>query len=614
MGEKGFNIEKIKNLKLPGYRNIKTSLGVFICVILYTLIGRENVIFAVLSVIICMQDDTEKTWSEGMARLNGTIVGAIFGTIFVFLNFDNLFFITEYIVMAIGLVIFIHICTIFNLKKSIAIGAIVYLVIVLGANEDPIMYSLNRTIDTLVGIILAFLINKYTFAKKSKKLKKHEGEKLNYTEAIKHIQSQNTYGMKLDLHRIEKLLKHLGNPEKNLNFVHIAGTNGKGSTSSFCFHILKETGKKIGLFTSPYIQRFTERIRINDFEIKEEEITRITSEIISIVDNYEESEEKPTWFEIVTAIAFVYFNEQKCDVVVLEVGLGGNLDATNVIPKSLVSIITAIGYDHMNVLGNTLEEIAEKKAGIIKPKGKVVAYPQAENIIEVFREKANKENATLTVIDEKNIQPVTHGIDGQTFNYKDMQNISISLLGDHQVYNAITAIEGILQTGLATEEQIREGLKKTVWPGRLELLSKEPLFFLDGAHNTQGVESLVRNLKALCPNEKFTFIVGVLNTKEPNEMIKLVKELAESFICVTPENDRALKAEELAEIITASYSGDDKESLARNEKNIFNQTNIEVYAAKSVYEAIGYAKAKQKPICAFGSLYYIGKVRDYFEK
>ena len=584
------NIKKfdLKNIKLlPGYRNIKTSLGVFVCVLLYTIIGREGAAFAALSVIICMQEDSQKSVSEGLSRLLGTILGAVFGTIFMFLDFDDFHFLAEYALMAAGLVIFIHVCTILNIRRSIGIGSVVYLVIILGAGQDPILYSINRTIDTAVGITVAVLINKYLWQRP-----KENTEKMNYSEAIKHIQSQNTYGMKLDLYRIEKLMNHLGNPHHDLQFVHIAGTNGKGSTSSFCFHILKETGKKVGLFTSPYIQRFTERIRIGDTEIPEEEVTRITEKIISIVDKYPADVEKPTWFEMVTAIAFVYFSEQKCDVVVLEVGLGGNLDATNVIPKSLVSIITAIGYDHMNVLGNTLEEIAEKKAGIIKPNGIVVAYPQAKNIIEVFKEKADKENATLTAVNSQEITLKTYTLKGQTFDYKDLTDLEIGLLGDHQIYNAVTAIEGILQANLATEEQIRTGLAEAKWPGRLELLSEEPLFFLDGAHNTHGVESLVKNLKILCPNEKFTFILGVLSTKDPNEMIKIVKDIAKSFVCVTPENDRAMQAEDLAKII--------------------KEEGLTAYVAKSVEEAIGYAKAKDNPICAFGSLYYIGKVRNYF--
>ena len=575
----------VKNIKLPGYRNIKTSIGVFICVLIYSWLGRDGTIFAVLSVIICMQDNSRKSVTEGIGRFLGTILGATFGTIFVFMNFDRFNFLIEYAFMTIGLVLLIHLSSLLNLKRSIGIGAVVYAVIVLGADSSPFMYSINRTIDTTIGIVIAVLLNKYFL--------KPKGDIMNYEEAISHIQSQNTFGMKLDLYRIETLMKHLGNPQDKLKFVHIAGTNGKGSTSSFCFHILKETGQKIGLFTSPYIQRFTERIRVNDEEIPEEEVAKITEKIVKVVNKYPKNEERPTWFEIVTAISFVYFYEQKCDIVVLEVGLGGNLDATNIIKESLVSIITAIGYDHMNVLGNTLEEIAEKKAGIIKKGGNAVVYPQAENILNVFRDKAEKENANLNIVNENNIERISYSLEGQTFNYKNMKNLEISLLGEYQVYNAVTAIEALEK--IVSEEQIREGLKKTTWAGRMELLSKTPIFFLDGAHNTHGVLALAENLKTLLnlkKDEKIVFILGVLKTKDPTEMLRIIKDIADTIVCVTPNNDRAMSSEEL--------------------KDLVNKEGIQSYKADSIEEAIGFARAKNLPICAFGSLYYIGAVRDYF--
>ena len=420
---------------------------------------------------------------------------------------------------------------------------------------------------------------------------------MSYDQAIEYLNNRKVFGQKLGLERIEKLMLHLGNPQKQLRFVHIAGTNGKGSTSSFVFHILKEAGLRVGLFTSPYIQRFSERIQVCDEEITQDEIALILSLIKRIVDVWDLDEE-PTWFEMLTAMCFVHFRNKFCDIVVLEVGLGGDIDSTNVIDESEVSIITTINYDHMEILGNTLQEIAQKKAGIIKQNGVVVVYPQDKDIIKVIENTANSQAAKMAVVAEADIVPKTHTLQGQTFLYKNIE-YNTKMLGTHQVYNASVAIEAVhnLANIDISTEQIQTGLTKTTWPGRMELLSTDPFFLLDGAHNIQGVINLIANIKILFPNKKPIFIVGFLAHKEYKKMIEQTIPLAKSFIAVTPINPKALNATELSDYIISQGA------------TATHATSID----SAIDMAIDIARGEQDTfVCAFGSLYYIGLVRDYF--
>ncbi|MCL1936717.1 MAG: bifunctional folylpolyglutamate synthase/dihydrofolate synthase [Defluviitaleaceae bacterium] len=423
---------------------------------------------------------------------------------------------------------------------------------------------------------------------------------MNFNESLEYLNSFRAYGSKLGLDRLRKLLNFLNNPQKKLKYVHIAGTNGKGSTSSFIFHILKEAGFRAGLFTSPYIQKFNERIQVGNQQVSDDEVCSIIANIKFILENKWKDTEFPTWFEILTAMCFVFFENQNCDIVVLEVGMGGDLDSTNVIDDSLVSVITSISYDHMEVLGNTLEEISSKKAGIIKQNGRAIIYPQGENVINVIKNYAKEKNAITTVLNVKDIKHNKNTLDGQVFDYKEFKNLNIKMLGTYQVTNACVAVETILtliKMGFKiTEKNIRDGLYNTTWPGRLEIVNKNPLFLLDGAHNVGGATNLAHNLKLLCPNDKFIFIVGVLQSKDYKNMLEDFFPLANSFITVTPDNkDKAL-------------SGEDLHNFLKEKGAITTYKN-------SVSEAISYAlniSDEKIKICSFGSLYYIGQVRDYF--
>lgn len=425
---------------------------------------------------------------------------------------------------------------------------------------------------------------------------------LDHIEALEYIKDSLKFGSILGLERIENLLKRMGDPHKKLKYVHVAGTNGKGSTVSFISSILMAAGYKTGTYTSPSIERFNERIRVNGEDIDNESLARITSDIKGHIEAMEsEGMENPTEFEITTALAFQYFLDKGCDIVVLEVGLGGRLDSTNIIDSPEVCVITTIDYDHMEILGNTLAEIASEKAGIIKQGSFVAMYPQDEEAERVILSKAESLGAKVRKADFDSIHIQSSDIHSQAFSYKNLKTLSIRLAGLHQIKNASLAIEAVLllkEKGWAIDEDaIRRGLDSARWPGRFELLCEEPIFIADGAHNSQGVAVLRSNLERLFPDQKITFIMGVLADKDYSEMVNEVAPIAQRFITVDVDNKRALPCEELAEMI--------------------EELEIEAITAHDVHAGIRLAMllaGSDGIICSFGSLYYVGKVREYFGK
>lgn len=425
---------------------------------------------------------------------------------------------------------------------------------------------------------------------------------MNYEEALNYIHGTLKFGSKLGLHNITDLLDLMGNPHKKLKYVHVAGTNGKGSTVAFTSSILMEAGYRVGIYTSPYIQRFTERMKVNQEEISEQELCRITEYVKSKVDILlEQGRNHPTEFEIVTAIGFQYFYEKKCDIVVLEVGLGGRFDATNVIERPAVAVITTISYDHMNILGDTLPKIAYEKAGIIKEGCDVLLFPQEEEVDTVFAEVCSDRGARLQRVDFDSIGWGEFSIDGQTFDYKELKGITTRLLGEHQVKNAVMALNTALllnQKGYTIPEAaLRNGLLKARWSGRLEVVSRNPLVLIDGAHNVEGAQVLAEALQKYFPERKKIFIFGVLRDKDYKTLVECIAPIADGFIAITPNSERALPAREL-EGFLKSYC----ENVTRND---------------TIKEAVDRAVRSASPdqlICAFGSLYYIGEVREMFLK
>ena len=423
---------------------------------------------------------------------------------------------------------------------------------------------------------------------------------MNYDEAINYIHGTLKFGSKLGLHNIGTLLKLMGDPQKKLKFVHVAGTNGKGSTTAFISSILTEAGYRTGVFTSPFIQRFTERIRIGSEEISHEDLADITTDVKAAVDKMQEmGENHPTEFELVTAVAMAYYSRKACDVVVLEVGLGGRFDSTNIIDTPDLAVITTISYDHMDRLGNTLQEIAYEKAGIIKPGGDVVIYGQSRDVEQVFEKACAERGARLFRTDFDDLVLHEFDIDGQLFSWGGYSNLRIKLLGRHQLRNAAVAVhaaERLKTMGYRIPEDVlRRGLYNTKWPGRLEVLSRDPLFLVDGAHNPEGAAMLKNALNEYFPGRPVTFIMGVLSDKDYTTMMQLTLPGCKRLFTVTTDSPKALPAVELAKF-AGSYC-----------KKVQISDTIEGAVNECMKSA-----SPDEVICAFGSLYYVGIVRGAF--
>ncbi|MDP4094639.1 MAG: folylpolyglutamate synthase/dihydrofolate synthase family protein [Bacillota bacterium] len=425
---------------------------------------------------------------------------------------------------------------------------------------------------------------------------------MDINQALDYIHGTYKFGIKLGLKNIGRLLELMGNPHKRMRYVHVAGTNGKGSTVAFISSILMAAGYKTGIYTSPFIQRYNERMKINECEISDGDLSRITSFVKEKADiMVSEGSNHPTEFEIGTAIAFQYFCENRCDIVVLEVGMGGRFDSTNIIDTPLVSVITTISYDHMEWLGDTLPEIAGEKAGIIKPRGKVVLYPQPEEVKAVFEMVCREKEADLYKVDFCSIQLKSFNLHGQIFDFEKYKTLEIKLLGDHQVKNACVAVktaELLNNNGLDIDEtSVREGLSSARWPGRMEKVHDNPVFIIDGAHNAEGAGILAGNLKKYFPDKKIKFIVGVLRDKDYKSLIEAINPIASAFFPVTPNNSRALPAKDLV--------------------NFINSYCKSVYLSDTIVDAINNSIISASPddiICACGSLYFIGEVREYFQR
>jgi len=421
---------------------------------------------------------------------------------------------------------------------------------------------------------------------------------LTYEESLAFLNAPVYSQTRPGLAPVTELMHELGDPQDGLKYVHIAGTNGKGSTASFIERILREAGYRTGLYTSPYLMRFTERMRVCGQEISKDDLTRLTTKVKDAVDRITaQGHTAPTIFEMVTAVAFLYFREQKCDIIVLEVGMGGRLDATNIIKESEISVITAIDFDHMNFLGDTIGEIAYEKAGIIRNNGIVISFPQRADAEKVLREVCAEENAGLYIADPGPVL-LEANIRGQRFRLADGREFHISLLGSYQIRNAAVAVLAMdLLTARGwrlTPDSLARGLENARWPGRFELMSTNPMILVDGAHNPNGVEALARGLRTLFPGRKFTFIAGVLADKDYTSMLRVVEPLASRFLTVTPDSERALAASELAQDLRA----DGFKAVS------FRSVSAAAETALSEYP--------DEIICAFGSLYFIGDIRRVF--
>ena len=327
---------------------------------------------------------------------------------------------------------------------------------------------------------------------------------MNYEQAIDYIRSVHNNGTKLALKRITRLMELIGNPQNNYKIIHVAGTNGKGSICNMLHDVLMVSGYKTGLFISPHLEEYNERIQINKIPISRDSLTRITSLIKEKIDiMLSEGYSELTEFEIITAIGFKYFEEQKIDILVLEVGMGGRFDASNVVTNTLVSVIASISYDHIEYLGNTLEEIALEKAGIIKENSNVVIYPQATEIVDVIEKEAKNKHSLSYKVDSNYISNIKADLSGQVFSYLktdvfNLPELKINFLGEHQLFNTLTVLQTLeVIKGLGykiTEKSIIEGLASCRYAGRFEVISKNPVIILDGGHNINGIESFSKTI------------------------------------------------------------------------------------------------------------------------
>lgn len=416
---------------------------------------------------------------------------------------------------------------------------------------------------------------------------------MDYQEALAYIHAVHWQGHKPGLDRTRALLAALGDPHKGLRFVHVAGTNGKGSTAAMLDSCLRCAGYRVGLFTSPYINRFNERIQVDGVPIPDGDLVRLVEQVRPAASAMTDV---PTEFELITALGMLYFAQERCDIVVLEVGLGGALDSTNVIDPPACAVITALGMDHVKELGPTLADIAAAKAGIIKPGSPVVSYGGAPEADRVIADAAAACGAPLTVADFARLTLRGAGLEGQTFDYDGLTGLTLPLLARYQPRNAVVAIEALralrARGWQIPDSAIRQGLAQVRWPGRFELLRRDPPFLLDGSHNAHGMRATADSLRALFPGEKFVFLVSIMADKDADEMLRLLLPLAKGFVTVTAPSPRAIPASELAARIEAlggraEPAGGIPAAVAR------------------VWEL-----AAGGPAAALGTLYFSGEVRE----
>ncbi len=416
---------------------------------------------------------------------------------------------------------------------------------------------------------------------------------MNYEEALSFIHSNFWQGSKPGLSRTKELLDKMGNPQNTLRFVHVAGTNGKGSFCAMLTEILIAAGYNVGTYTSPYIVRFNERIKINGKDIPDEVLASLCDDIRPLTESMTE---KPTEFELITGVAMAYFASQHCDIVLLECGMGGRLDSTNVITTPCLSVITGIALDHTAFLGDTIEAIAAEKAGIIKPHIPVLYCDNDEKALTVIKEKAKEQTAPFHTIDREGMVIHEATLNGTRFSWKEHKDIYLPLLGSYQPKNAQNVLQAVAllqnQGFCIKEKHVKSGLSRVRWPARFEIVSHSPRMICDGGHNPEGVDAAVASTKMYFGEEKLLLITGVMADKDYGYMASRMAEIAEEVYCITPENPRALNADDYA--------------------SVFLRLGIQAkgYASplSALQAATSRANAEGRTILCLGSLYMYGDI------
>ena len=424
---------------------------------------------------------------------------------------------------------------------------------------------------------------------------------MGFNETLGRIHSLNKFGSRPGLDRINMLLEKMGNPQDELQFIHVAGTNGKGSVCSVISSSLRCAGYKTGLFISPYITSFCERIQINNELIPEEILTQVADYVFSLTDELNAEGIIITEFEFVMAVAFEYFRREKCDVVVLEVGLGGRLDCTNVIKAPLCSVITKIGLDHTNILGDTIELIAREKGGIIKTGTRVVSSPQTHEARGVFEEICKEKNVPLRFSDALEIKVKSTSLSGTEFEYKG-ENIRLPLLGEHQVENLKTALCALEEVSASLQKininAIKAGVESARNPARFEILGEEPCVIIDGAHNPDGMSTFAESIRKYAGDKKGVLLIGMLADKDSRTSLKYIGGLFCKVFAVTVDNPRTMKAQEMADLC----------------KEYFEDVTAFEDVADAVKEAYSEANKRGVHLCVCGSLYLASQIRPLLLK
>lgn len=430
---------------------------------------------------------------------------------------------------------------------------------------------------------------------------------MTYNEAMNYISSVGKFGSNYGLERTFRLLELLGSPHEKIKLIHIAGTNGKGSTTAMVTKILRGFGYKVGMYTSPYLEEFEERIQINGENINKDILVKLLEQVKIAIDKViEEGYEHPTEFEIITALMFLHFYNEKVDYGVIEVGLGGRLDSTNVItPK--VSVITSISLDHMNILGDSLKDIAKEKAGIIKEGVPVILYPQVKEVEEVIIKTAEEKNSKVFFVKKDNGKLINIDYERlyqkvEISGCKNMYSVNLPLLGEHQIINLVVAIKTIealfeVENIELDKNIVEKSLQDVKWIGRLEVLRRKPTVVIDGAHNIEGIKSLRNNVEKYFKYKNMFLLLGILADKQVKEMIEEITPMAEKVYALTPHSERAELSEDL------------KKEIIKCNSNVVAMENYEEAFISALKDA-----DEEDIIIISGSLYMIGDMRKIITK
>lgn len=423
------------------------------------------------------------------------------------------------------------------------------------------------------------------------------GQDMN-TEADKFMKSTAWKGSIPGLSRLTALLHLLGDPQNDLKYIHVTGTNGKGSVCAMLAAVFMSAGYRTGLFTSPCLEKVNEQIAVNGEPISNDDYLETARMLMTAS---KDMEELPTEFELLTAAAILFFKSKSCDIVIMEAGMGGTHDATNVIPASVAAVITSIGYDHMQFLGNTLTEIAANKAGIIKKNMVAICAEPGNNdpsVADILKKRAADQNSGIYFTDMEKINIKHHGLDGFIFDYGHFSDVKISMAGEYQLKNTALVLETVdalhRKYPYLTDDTVKAALYRVSWPARFEVIQGNPLYILDGGHNSECIKSLAETFDNLLPGESFIFVTGIMADKDYESMYGILQKYAKAFVAVTPDNRRALPAEEL--------------------KNFLIRYGKPVLKADTIPEGLSMAEelaGTGMKICVTGSLYMMGEVRRY---